>query len=134
MITLAMKNRVYKKPDKPAYMVSLARELRRNATPAEIKLWNALRSHNFSGVHFRRQVPYGRYIFDFYCFGKKVAIEIDGEIHNNQKQYDFYRDKTVSAAGITVLRFSNTEVMENIQNVLNQIEQTFITDTSFPLP
>ena len=122
MEVVNMKNGRYKKPYKPGYMVSLARDLRRNATPAERKLWGVLRGNKFFGHHFRRQVPYGRYIFDFYCVKKKVAIEIDGAIHSKNKDYDACRDDGVSAAGITVLRFSNEDVLNNLQSVLECVK------------
>ncbi|WP_425390710.1 endonuclease domain-containing protein [Ekhidna sp.] len=112
---------------------SLARELRKNQTPSENLLWRNLRNRNLSGVKFFRQHPityqqYGKdyfFIADFYSAEKKVVIEIDGKIHDFQKNYDQQRDLIIFAKGLKVLRFKNGEVEQDIESVLKKIKNSF---------
>ena len=127
------KNRIYKKPFKPDYMTGLARELRKNPTESEQRLWDVLRRNNFFGLHFRRQVPFGRYIFDFYCAKMKVALEIDGPSHDDRKEYDATRDAAARASAITVLRFTDNEVREDIELVLKKIKAAISPPPPGPL-
>jgi len=90
-------------------------------TNAEKILWNHLRRGQLNGLYFRRQHPYGMYILDFYCDKFKLAIEVDGEIHLNRIAYDDERTQYLESTGITVLRFTNNEVMTGLDNVLNRI-------------
>ena len=100
-----------------------AKVLRKNMTDAEKILWGYLKAKP-NGFKFRRQHPLGIYIADFYCHKLKLVIELDGSIHDNDdvKQNDAIRQKLIEEDGITVLRFTNKEVMSNIQNVLTLIE------------
>ncbi|MGB3492307.1 MAG: endonuclease domain-containing protein [Elainellaceae cyanobacterium] len=98
-----------------------ARRLRQNLTPAEAKLWSALKQRQLSGLKFRCQHPVGRFIVDFYCPAHKLIIEIDGAIHNQQKAYDGARTDHLQAFGYKVVRFKNEEVLENLSSVLTQI-------------
>jgi very-short-patch-repair endonuclease len=116
------KDRIYKKPYKPAYITSLAREMRKNPTESERILWEALKKINFFGFHLRRQAPFGRYVFDFYCAKKKLAFEIDGTSHDDKKEYDDNRDADAAAAAITTIRFSEENVINDINGVLLQIK------------
>src|SRR5579863_4448835 len=97
-----------------------ARQLRKNLTPAEIKLWQRLRRKQLAGLRFRRQVTIGKYIVDFICYEARLIIEIDGGQHNEDEiaQYDRYRDKWLEAQGYKVIRFWNNEVLGQIENVL----------------
>ncbi|HLX52694.1 MAG TPA: endonuclease domain-containing protein, partial [Aquella sp.] len=97
-----------------------ARQLRKNLTPAEIKLWQRLRRKQLAGLRFRRQVTIGKYIVDFICYEARLIIEIDGGQHNEDAiaQYDRYRDKWLEAQGYKVIRFWNNEVLGQIENVL----------------
>ena len=70
-----------------------AKELRKELTKSEKILWSHLRRGQQSGMYFRRQHPYGIYILDFYCFKANLVIEVDGEIHSNQKEYDDERTR-----------------------------------------
>jgi len=99
-----------------------ANELRKIMTPAELKLWKRLRGNKIKGFHFRRQHPYGIYILDFYCNKANLAIEVDGDIHKFKKEYDQERTKYLEESGIKVLRFTNSEVEEFIEIVLNRIK------------
>jgi len=100
---------------------SKALVLKKNMTNAEKILWNHLRRGQLNGLYFRRQYPYGMYILDFYCDKFKLAIEVDGEIHLNRIAYDDERTQYLESTGITVLRFTNNEVMTGLDNVLNRI-------------
>jgi very-short-patch-repair endonuclease len=94
-----------------------AKSLRTNATPAEQKLWAILRAHRFEGVKFTRQVQFGSYILDFAARSAKLAIEVDGDTHSRQVDYDAARTSFFEAQGYRVLRFTNAEVMGNIEGV-----------------
>ena len=103
-------------------MLSRARTLRRESTPAERKLWQQLRDHQLGGLKFRRQVPLGPYIADFYCPSAHLVIELDGICHINAAR-DVVRDKWMAERGIRVVRLPNREVMANLEFVLIAIEQ-----------
>jgi len=111
------------KRDTPVYVKDLARELRKKPTGAEAKLWRSLRGSRLAGCKFRRQQPLGRYIADFYCAKANLAIELDGAVHAGpeREEYDRIRDETIAARGVKVLRFSNSQVLESINAVLDII-------------
>ena len=92
-------------------------ELRKELTPAEHKLWAALRNDQL-GVTFRRQHAIGVYIPDFVCVEKKLILELDGSQHLQQAQYDEERTKYLNSQGYKVMRFWNNEVMNNIAGVI----------------
>ena len=98
-----------------------AKELRRSTTLAEDRLWQALRRNQLEGLHFRRQQVVDGYIADFYCHAIGLVVELDGEIHAEQQEYDLNRDRTLMARGLHILRFSNRQVMANLDSVLSQI-------------
>ena len=100
-----------------------ARVLRKNATAAELLLWEHLKDKGFLGLKFRFQHPALKYILDFYCHSLKLCIEVDGNVHNNaaEKFYDSDRSSNLRDLGITELRFTNTEVMNDIDFVLSHI-------------
>ena len=105
-------------------IISYARQLRKDQTEAEKFLWDILRARKFHGFKFRRQHPVSKiYILDFYCFEKKLAIELDGEYHQEelQKQMDEERTFVLMHLGIRVLRFTNTEILNETNEVLNKI-------------
>ena len=99
-----------------------ARELRRNGTPPEAKLWSALRGTPL-GVSFRRQHPIGPYVLDFYSPVLKLAIELDGDQHLEQQSYDKWRTRYLNAPGIRVVRFWNIEVNENFDGICERIAE-----------
>jgi leucyl-tRNA synthetase len=103
-------------------LIEKARELRKNQTEAEVILWEVLRNRQFMDLKFRRQQPFQKYIADFYCHELKLIIELDGGIHDNQKEYDEMRTRELSGTGIEVIRFKNEEVYENIQEILSKIK------------
>ncbi len=92
-------------------------------TPAEKRLWFELRGHKLAGVKFRRQAPIGEYVVDFLCFERKLVIEVDGSVHDTQKQYDQEREEALRSWGYTILRFSNEDVLKNLPSVLRTILQ-----------
>jgi very-short-patch-repair endonuclease len=100
-----------------------AKELRNNATEVELLLWRRLRNRQLEDVKFRRQQPIEAYIVDFVSFDKKIIIELDGGQHAKNTGYDKQRDSCLSANGFTVLRFWNSDVLENIEGVLEIIRQ-----------
>lgn len=103
--------------------IKLAKELRQNMTPAEKILWQHLRAKRFKSLKFRRQQIIEGFIVDFYCHSLGLVIEVDGKIHDQQKDYDLERDKIITAKGLMILRFTNQQVIENIELVLKTIAQ-----------
>lgn len=99
-----------------------ARDLRKNPTPAEIKLWKQLRNGQIEGHKFRRQHIIHTFIVDFYCASAKLIIELDGEIHAQQQDYDTERDKFLAGRAYQILRFPNDAVLYRIETVLEQIK------------
>jgi phosphoribosylformimino-5-aminoimidazole carboxamide ribotide isomerase len=102
-----------------------AEELRNNPTKAENLLWNYLRQNSL-GIKFRRQHPAHIYVLDFYSHQFKLAIEIDGTNHDLEevKKNDTERQTYLESLGITVLRFSNVDVFENIELIVQKIQET----------
>ncbi len=94
-----------------------ARRLRDEQTPAEARLWEALRDRRLEGWKWRRQAPVGPFIVDFACLEAKLAIELDGGIHVQRADRDARRDAYLTARGLQVLRFWNTEVVEDLERV-----------------
>ncbi len=98
-----------------------AKAMRSNMTPAESKLWYHLRRNNLANFHFRRQQIIGSYIVDFYCHSANLVVELDGSGHLDQVAYDQKRDVTLPGLGLRVLRFYNSDVIEDIDKVLEVI-------------
>ena len=98
-----------------------AKELSRNLTPAEAKLWGYLRAHHIEDVHFRKQHAIGNYIVDFCAPRKKLIIELDGSQHLEQEEYDVERTAFLKSKGYRVLRFWNNDVMNDIDGVIRAI-------------
>ena len=97
-----------------------ARELRRNMTDAEKRLWYHLRGYRMQGRKFRRQQPVGHYIVDFVHFGSGVIVEADGGQHNDSVR-DKDRDAWLQTQGFRILRFWNHDILRNTETVLEQI-------------
>jgi len=98
------------------------RFLHKNMTDAERKLWCALRDRRFSNVKFRRQVSVGRFIVDFVSFERRVIVEADGSQHV-ESDYDVGRDRWLRSRGFTVLRFWNTDILNDLGGVLDAIAE-----------
>jgi very-short-patch-repair endonuclease len=103
-----------------------ARLLRKQMTTQEQKLWNKLRRGKILGKHFRRQHPYRIYILDFYCDELKLAIEADGEIHQLTEEYDIQRTRYLEKTGISVIRFDNEQIDNEIDEVMQIIKDYII--------
>ena len=115
-------------------LLAHARTLRRTATPAERKLWQVLRNHQVVGLKFRRQMPLGPYIADFYCPAARLVVEVDGISHIDAPG-DAVRDAWMSEQGIRVFRISNLEVLNNLEGVVTAIQQAArLTPPPYPLP
>ncbi len=115
-------------------IIEFARELRKNQTPAEKFLWNKLRNRKFEGKKFLRQHPliyenindekFSFFIADFCCAEHKLVIELDGKIHDYQKNYDEQRDFIINEMDIKVLRIKNVE-MKELNRVKKKIKEYF---------
>ncbi|KAF5064956.1 hypothetical protein DSECCO2_278900 [anaerobic digester metagenome] len=102
---------------------NLAVILRKSQTEAEKLLWQALKNRKCAGLKFRRQHPFGRFVLDFYCHERALAVEVDGRIHKNRdvKERDLNRTSELENMGIRVIRFTNEEVIGEIGEVLRKI-------------
>ncbi len=114
-----------KSPLDPEFLAH-SRKLRKNQTDAEQLLWNTLRNRQLLALKFRRQYLVEPYILDFYCHDYKLGIELDGGQHytDEGKQQDRIRDAFLEAQGIRTLRFSDLDVLENLDAVLQKIVET----------
>jgi very-short-patch-repair endonuclease len=99
----------------------MAQKLRKEVTPAEIKLWAFLRNLRKEGVHFRRQHAIGPYIADFCSPSQKLIIELDGSPHLAQEEYDSERTAFLEGKGYRILRFWNSDVMDKITDVMGVV-------------
>jgi very-short-patch-repair endonuclease len=108
--------------------------LRKNMTLSEILLWKRLKDRKIFKSRFRRQHPVGMFIVDFYCHEYKLVIEVDGEVHNDREviEYDLGRSAELNKFGLKVIRFTNDEVIYNIDSVIAGI-LVVITELTPPL-
>lgn len=100
-----------------------AKSLRNQASPAERRLWKHLSNRQIAGYKFSRQMPVGPYFADFLCRELKLIIEIDGYSHDTQQGYDLARTKDMEDHGYRVARFSNQDVMTNVEGIVREIER-----------
>ncbi|MFA6474983.1 MAG: DUF559 domain-containing protein [Patescibacteria group bacterium] len=100
----------------------LARKLRNNPTQAEVVLWNRLKEKQL-GCKFRQQYPLFQFIVDFYCSSHRLIIEVDGLIHEQQRDYDQLRDQIMMRHGYSVMRFANAEIMNDLDKVIDKIKE-----------
>ena len=106
--------------NQPSGTVARARDLRRNASVAELRLLRGLKEA-FPGLKWRHQAPVGPYFADLLCFSEKLVIEVDGGEHANTTDYDAVRTRFIESEGYRVLRFWNNDVMENLEGVIATI-------------
>ena len=99
----------------------LRKELRSHATPAEAVLWKMLKGRNADGMKFRRQQGIGPYVLDFYCPELRLCVELDGSSHDYKYEYDEQRTEFLQNQGIRVLRFSNEQVWQGLDSVVDEI-------------
>ena len=104
----------------------LAKELRKNETESEKILWTKLNKNQMMGLQFRRQHPINMFVADFYCAKIKLVIEVDGDIHEllEYHEHDIGRSDILNDFGITVIRFSNDQIINDLDNSLNIIEKS----------
>ncbi len=97
-------------------------------TPSERHLWSYLRANRFEGLQFRRQQVINGYIADFYCHSASLIIELDGDIHDSQQEYDEERQQALEMYDFRVIRFTNNQVMNDLPTVLAAIGATINND------
>ena len=99
------------------------KDLRNNPTKAEELLWSVLKGRNLGGYKIRRQFGVGKYVIDFYCVEKKLAIEVDGEIHDKEesREYDKIREEFINNFGIRIFRIRNKIIENNIDEAAKMI-------------
>lgn len=101
-----------------------AKMLRANQTIAEKLLWEKLSNSQLNGIRFKRQHPINQFVADFYCHKAKLVIEIDEDYHNNskQKELDNFRSQEMNNLGLIVIRFSDFDVFNKMDEVLSKIK------------
>jgi len=100
-----------------------ARNLRKESTKEEKLVWDELRNRRFLNLKFRRQHVIEGFVIDFYCHELRLAIEIDGGVHDKQEEYDQIRQSLIEDEGIHFIRISNVEVNEDINTLLEMIKE-----------
>ncbi len=100
-----------------------AMQLRREMTPAEKKLWHSLKTNKLNGLHFRRQQVIDGFIVDFFCYEAGLIVEVDGSIHETQREYDEERSRIFAARGLRVLRLTNSRIFDDLLSCLTEITQ-----------
>ena len=103
-----------------SHIASNAQLLRKELTDVERMLWSRLRGKQL-GIKFRRQHPFMHFVLDFVCLELKLVVELDGSQHAEAKSYDDYRTKCLHDAGYVVLRFWNSQVIDELENVVEEI-------------
>ncbi|WP_373696741.1 endonuclease domain-containing protein [Microvirga yunnanensis] len=109
--------------------IERARHLRREQTNAESSLWQSLRNRKLARWKFRRQHPIDRFVVDFVCLDAKLVVEVDGATHSTDREVRHDQDRTrhIEACGFHVIRFSNAEIYEDldgvIETILSELEQ-----------
>jgi very-short-patch-repair endonuclease len=104
----------------------IAREKRKQPTEAENLLWQHLHNYKVPGYKFRRQHSIGQFIVDFYCAKARLVIEVDGLIHQYQKEEDSIRQEYLESLGLKVLRFSNDTILNDPNNIIKQIKEFLV--------
>jgi very-short-patch-repair endonuclease len=102
--------------------LEVAKKMRREMTPGERCFWNAVRGRKLHGLKFRRQQVIDGFIADFYCNELRLIVEIDGGVHEVQKDYDSLRDRIIARNDIAVIRFANDDVVNRFEGVAKRIE------------
>lgn len=120
------KLRIEISPELEQRMTEVARQLRRDGTPSEDILWQSLRSERLDGRKFRRQHPVGPFVLDFYCASEQLAIEVDGPIHEDQRDADAARQELIETTGIRFVRVTAEQVENDLLAVLRTIRAAFL--------
>jgi 5-methyltetrahydrofolate--homocysteine methyltransferase len=108
-----------------SYNTKIARWLRKKQTGAEKVLREKLRNKGLDGYKFKRQHGFGSYIVDFYCYSSKLIVEVDGKTHEmkEQKIKDYIKEEILFNSGFKIIRFTNDEVINDVEKVLSEIRQ-----------
>jgi very-short-patch-repair endonuclease len=108
------------------------KKLRKNMTLAEIVLWKKIKNRQVLDQKFVRQYSVVGFVIDFYCRKLKLAIEVDGSIHNTEtaRVYDLYREKVIKFYGVSFIRFTNEEVLEDMNNVIIRLKEKIYSLTN----
>ena len=101
--------------------LAFARHLRKNQTDAETVFWHEVRNRRFKGLKFRRQVSVDRFTVDFHCESEKLIVEIDGSLHEDNKDYDAERTEVFNTHGYRVIRFTNADIYDDVVGVLDRL-------------
>ncbi len=109
-------------PDLWHNLKPLARQMRKEPTAAEAKLWQRLRKSQFRDVKFRRQFAIERFIVDFCAPGIRLIIEVDGPTHEYTQAEDAIRQAYLESVGFTVMRFANLDVLNTLDAVVGMVE------------
>ena len=134
---LVVKNnfpRIIVPPEVRRKMIEIAREFRKEPTEGERILWNALRGKKLDGIKFRRQQPIVYFVVDFYTSALRLVIEVDGPIHNLQKEADEARQNILEELGLTVLRIKTEIPEKNLPLALNMIRAKVQEIKQIPSP
>ena len=100
-------------------LITVARKMRSEQTPAEKRLWQHIRERQLGGYKFRRQQVIDRFIVDFYCHKADLVVEVDGDIHDLKKEEDALRENALRELGLRVIRFWNEEIMNSFSSLRN---------------
>lgn len=108
-----------------SHIFGISKNLKKTETVTEKLLWEQLRNNQMLNLHFRRQYPINSFIADFYCHKIKLIVEVDGNIHNMPEniKYDAIRTDLLNKLGIHVIRFTNHQVINDIENVISVIKE-----------
>lgn len=114
--------------------IQRARRLRRDGTPAEQRLWSALRGSAIDGFKFRRQQRLGPYVADFVCQSVRLVVEVDGDAHAGDEamRKDQERQRFMQTEGYRTVRFGNADVLENTEGVVAMIRRALAPSPSHP--
>lgn len=110
----------------------VSRQNRKNPTRAELKIWNEVLRKRRTDYLFLRQKPIHRFVLDFYCSELNLAIEIDGGSHEKKKEFDQTRDDFLAKIGIKTIRFSNNEILENLDEVKKKLHKSLPCQREMP--
>ncbi len=123
-----------RRPPLPTDLKERSRDLRRNTTVPEQKLWAILRSRQLAGLKFRRQAVIGSFIVDFYCEAAKLVVEVDGDSHVGRREADEQRAAYLTQRGLRVVRVTNDDVLRDIDAVAMAVVQAAGKDPHPPHP
>jgi len=117
-------------------LLTVKRRLRMEMTVVEQRLWSRLRLSQLQGHKFRRQHGIGPYIVDFYCPERSLVLEVDGETHAeaNQMRYDKKREAYLKSLGLRIVRYTNEDVLHNLEGVWADLERQVGSTGTSPSP